>query len=515
MFQRFIERIMNKRLGFQLSLLAVLLVVFSCKKDEGSSIQPPEAEKDYQTVPFSITVGITPNAGSADGIEFKQAFADGDIVEITNPQVLYEPCTISVGSSAGKPSATFSGEFKVKYGSELVSGSTQLTAVLKNGTKYNHGKPFVDVKPVESIAEGFERYGYWSCENFTYSSSSMSVSLEQKTVVVEFSIPFTANVAFKYGNADFNELVQGDKMFAVPFGTAIECSTMNLSKSLDTERKAYYSVRVTKPEECLPGLFSVAEDRQVYFSKGNLQYRPMDGEWRLAPEQYHRCFEGLGEYEFGENYANWQGTDKWTDVFYWGMWIVGGNPYWVSSEEVEYTLPLDEDGNLVGDCAYGAEWTVLSRDEWKYLIYQRPDAHKKRGGAIIGEVLGAVILPDDWSNPEGLQPLMWDYKVVHDEDVPNRYSVEEWKRLETAGAVFLPKTYTIFYGIGSHVSSEIYLTRSWCDVTNDEGEGFNFLLAENMIRFFKTWADDNNTIYSSSSHPVRLVRYYKADTTVE
>lgn len=512
MFQRFIERIMNKRLGFQLSLLAVLLVVFSCKKDEGSSIQPPEAEKDYQTVPFSITVGITPNAGSADGIEFKQAFADGDIVEITNPQVLYEPCTISVGSSAGKPLATFSGEFKVKYGSELVSGSTQLTAVLKNGTKYYHGKPFVDVKPVESIAEGFERYGYWSCENFTYSSSSMSVSLEQKTVVVEFSIPFTANVAFKYGNADFNELVQGDKMFAVPFGTAIECSTMNLSKSLDTEWKAYYSVRVTKPEECLSGLFSVAEDRQVYFSKGNLQYRPMDGEWHLAPEQYHSCFQGYGGYEVGENYANWQGPDKWTDFFYFGMWLVGGKPYWVSSEEVEeYTLPLDADGNLVGDCAYGAEWTVLSRDEWTYLMDERPNALQKRGGAIVGGVFGAVILPDDWSYPEGLQPLVCDYKVRNSRDIPNRYSVDEWVRMEAAGAVFLPEIGQLFLGTIFDTVGFIYFSSSCRDYTNKVGSEINFNVLNNKFEF--SGAHGRSDWFSL--HPVRLVRYYKADTTVE
>ena len=36
----------------------------------------------------------------------------------------------------------------------------------------------------------------------------------------------------------------------------------------------------------LPGVFSVAEGRQVQFSQGNLQYQPSTATWRFAEHQY-------------------------------------------------------------------------------------------------------------------------------------------------------------------------------------------------------------------------------------
>ena len=40
------------------------------------------------------------------------------------------------------------------------------------------------------------------------------------------------------------------------------------------------------PEGCLPGLFSVSETQQVYFSRGNLQYQASTNTWRFAEHQY-------------------------------------------------------------------------------------------------------------------------------------------------------------------------------------------------------------------------------------
>ena len=59
------------------------------------------------------------------------------------------------------------------------------------------------------------------------------------------------------------------------------------------------------PEGALPGLFSVAEGRQVRFSKGNLQYQASTGIWRFA-ERHTEAGElnfdlGLGEDKVGVN----------------------------------------------------------------------------------------------------------------------------------------------------------------------------------------------------------------------
>jgi len=65
--------------------------------------------------------------------------------------------------------------------------------------------------------------------------------------------------------------------------------------------------------------FSVSESKQVYFSKGNLQYNPKNETWRFAENQWDVCHQS-GD-NVGEDYASWQGDDKWTDLFGWGMWL--------------------------------------------------------------------------------------------------------------------------------------------------------------------------------------------------
>ena len=93
-------------------LLALFLTATSCHKDDPLPDDPPIEEEQYQTVPFSITIGINPMEGTADGVELKQSFDEGDVVEISNPQVLYEPLEISTNGYAGKTQLDFSGELK-------------------------------------------------------------------------------------------------------------------------------------------------------------------------------------------------------------------------------------------------------------------------------------------------------------------------------------------------------------------------------------------------------------------
>ena len=152
---------MEKHVKILISILAIMLVATSCKKDDDPKPDNPpiEEEKDYQTAAYTFTIDITPMQGSVEGVEFKTAFAAGDQIEITNPQVLYEPLTISADGNAGKSTATFTGEMKIKKDVDIASG-IQLTAVLKNGGNYNDGKPFVDVIKLTSLADDINKYSY-------------------------------------------------------------------------------------------------------------------------------------------------------------------------------------------------------------------------------------------------------------------------------------------------------------------------------------------------------------------
>ena len=469
-------------------LLVLVITATSCNKDNTTPDTPVD-NVDYQTIPFSITIGITPMNGSVNGVDLKQSFASGDVVEISNPQILYEPLIIKTTSFIGKTKFIYSGEVKIKKGEELTAGSTKLTAVLKNGTNYNNGKPFVDVQKVASLAQGLDQYSYWACENFTYNADATSINLVQNTVFVDVTL-FGAKVAMKYGMAFYNEVVKGNYFYAVPSGTNIEIEGLGLDVNADGAKKSFYHIGAEVPDGCLPALFSVGENKFVFFSKGNLEYRPMDGEWCFAPQQYHQCFYS-GD-DLGDNYANWMGEDKWTNVFQFGAYLEGGNP--CNTVNVENNnMALDANNNLSGSCAYGSDWTTLTESEWIYLLNQRYDAMQKRFGAVVNDVYGLVVLPDDWVTPEGLS-FKTQYQVKYRKDIPNSFTIDEWALMESAGALFLPT--------GIKINTYFSLEFAYQSLTFDKSQNRAVVMSYNI--FTNESGTEGYSI--STGIPVRLVQ---------
>ena len=66
----------------------------------------------------------------------------------------------------------------------------------------------------------------------------------------------------------------------------------------------------THPTGSINGLFSVSATQQVYFSKGNLQYRASTNTWRFAEHQYDCC--GSNNQSVSSTYSGW------IDLFGWG-----------------------------------------------------------------------------------------------------------------------------------------------------------------------------------------------------
>jgi hypothetical protein len=86
---------------------------------------------------------------------------------------------------------------------------------------------------------------------------------------------------------------------------------------------------------------------------------------------------------------------------------------------------ISNGGNKAG------QWRTLTNDEWTYLT-QRDG---KCGMATIqGLFNGIIILPDDWTIPNGLT-FTSGYSNGF---ATNNYSIGDWQRMEAAGAVFLP-----------------------------------------------------------------------------
>lgn len=482
------------------AFLALILTVTSCSKNDDNNPTPTEEEKDYETVNFSLTATLTHISGNINGTELKSTFANDDIIEISNTQILYEPLILTSTDCKGKSSATFSGEMKVKKGASL--SNTKLTAVLKNTNNkslYNGGKPFNDVKGISSLADETDLYSYWVCENFAYNGDGLNINLVQNTVFVQFNIPFAVKVDIKNGQAVYSSIVSVGNCFAVPIGSTIECKPLKLEKCLESKDKAFYTISSTTPKDCLSGLFSIGEDKQVFFCKSNLQYRPLDGAWRLAENQYVKCFDKDVElsYDFGDDFANWLGEDKWTDLFRWGSWIVGGYPNKTGTLN-DYQVPVDANNNLIGTCAFGSEWTVLSDEEWDYLFSKRTDASQKCGGALIDDIKGWVIVPDDFIAPDGIKPFEAPFDVLI-ENMPNKYTKEEWTKMESAGAVFLRRSGDIYKGY-SKTTTYSYTLNAYQTKTYDDLNGYDIWFDELACKY------DYHDKTITRALPIRLVQ---------
>ena len=217
----------------------------------------------------------------------------------------------------------------------------------------------------------------------------------------------------------------------------------------------------------LPGLFSVAPDRQVHFSQGNLQYYPDDNMWRFAEHQWDyvggECSDDqLGIMDFGTVYANGAKCDNvlmnkyyegWMDLFCWGTsgWNNGNlyyHPYNYAGLVHNFFGPV---GNfdLTGEYAQAdwgvhntisnggsRQWRTPSADEYNYLLQERETPSGIRfAKAVVAGVRGLVVLPDDWNES------IYHFKGanVNGNYTANVITGREWMDvLEPASAVFLP-----------------------------------------------------------------------------
>ena len=145
------------------------------------------------------------------------------------------------------------------------------------------------------------------------------------------------------------------------------------------------------------GLFSVSEILKVHFAPANLK----SGGHGFVAHQYDRG-----------------------GLFGWGT---GNRPTIATIESEDYSLFYDWGGYNTGGL-----WRTLSSEEWQYILSQRENARIKCGmGTVLG-VPGVVLLPDNWAQPDGCtfkSGYGWRRNV---------YDLDQWNKMEKAGAVFLP-----------------------------------------------------------------------------
>lgn len=224
----------------------------------------------------------------------------------------------------------------------------------------------------------------------------------------------------------------------------------NHNKTGYGEEKSFTTLKMIEaPTGFIKGLFSVSQNKQVYFSQGNLQYQASTNTWRFATNQYDRI--GSANINVSQNYSGW------IDLFCWGTsgynhGAVCYQPWSVSKNVSDYYAYGSYMYNLYNQTGK-ADWgynaisnggnqenlcRTLTINEWKYLLKIRSTSSGYRYAvATVNGVKGIILLPDDW-NPSTYYLDKPDLNVAF---ATNYVQHEEWANLlEPAGAVFLPLT---------------------------------------------------------------------------
>lgn len=237
---------------------------------------------------------------------------------------------------------------------------------------------------------------------------------------------------------------------------------------------------------CLPGCFSVAPQRTVQFSPGNLQYRASTATWRFAPQQY--AIAGNDNNLIASNY------DGWIDLFGWGTsgWHGAARaylPYAHSGNASDYigasltdSLQRADWGvnNIIDSAGYSRGlWRTLTASEMTYLLDQR--AASTIGGtadarycyAVVNNVRGLILFPDQFILPTSVPtPAAINQPTAAYNS--NTYSAEQWATMEQNGAVFLPAAGSR-NGNRYSISS---ISRYWTSTASGASRAYALILAE-------------------------------------
>ena len=196
----------------------------------------------------------------------------------------------------------------------------------------------------------------------------------------------------------------------------------------DMIRAALCDCDPTKPNRRI-GVFSVAPDKQVSFSQGNLQYLPAANIWKFADTQYE--YLGNANKYLKPTFRNW------VDLFGWSANNTTA-PFGVSTSTnaTDYAGEFVDWGvnTICGDAP--GTWRTLSNEEWEYLFKKRANAAQLYSKGSVDGTRGMIVLPDNWVLPEGVQFTVDTANLTMALDL-NAYSFAEWQKMEDAGAVFL------------------------------------------------------------------------------
>ena len=273
------------------------------------------------------------------------------------------------------------------------------------------------------------------------------------------------------GTGDFTSSIRGLTIGKTYFVRAYATNSVGTSYGKVTALTAGTPIPIIK------GVFSISDDRNVYFSPGNLQWTstgthntmvtikgglpPESGTWRFAEHQWDTI--GIGNESISSSYTGW------IDLFGWATsgWdnkntyyqpydyrnnSTGSTGYgYGPTDGRSYNFSLIDDGNgnnyewadwgVFNAVSNGGDaplqWRVLNAKEWNYLMnWRRTASGYHYAKAIVNNIPGLIILPNDWDERTfHLESYDKASASFRDNDIRDR----DWTDvLERAGCIFLP-----------------------------------------------------------------------------
>lgn len=260
------------------------------------------------------------------------------------------------------------------------------------------------------------------------------------------------------------------------------------------------------------GEFSVSETKKVTFSPGNLQYHKASNTWRFAEDQLTYL---------GKVNSEIAGGNDWIDLFGWSGGII--NKYY-ATDRSKAASKSSKNGSDNRDPKFGVSmsiaqydyfgsfvdwgmhqingdsaevWRTLTSAEWNYIFEGRKNASELWSVGQVWGVNGLILLPDNWVAPKGVafEPGYYDEEGEYHFSNHQTFTEAQWKRMEAAGAVFLPAS---GYRFGADASNEEYCGYYWSATADGTNKAY--------CLYFVSNGKNVGSNYRHYGHSVRLVK---------
>lgn len=500
----------------------------SCSSDELSSVPVPDGTDKSKVYMLCIETqkggGASQRALAEDGEYIRSTWATTDKVYVKKGDSWFYG---ELQPQSDGASTTLRG---VIAGLDIVAGDVLTLQYLKKGDMTYDGQ-------IGTLAD--------ISENFDYATAEVTVSSvdsEGNVYLTESSANFKNQQAIlklilkdgdgnNFNASQLTVYSDGKKCTVTPASAtnvmyvAVPCGTDNVrflaSNSnhryygdIPSQHKGFFKTITLDMKEC--GLFSVANDRKVKFSKGNMQATWNGTKWTWAFAEHQWDYVGAAP---GNTAVNGNGTvstsNVTVDLF---GWVGASNTTWSgpngsgstgeaamhgisNSSEITSTSgygnstndALKSDwGNVRITNGEGYTWRSLTSAEWRYLFKIR------NSGTILNAYTSALYtfatINTDGTSIKGIILFPDGIKIANSDatwgsinalsSYATKCTTAQWLFLEDMGCVFLPasgfRTGAVVYAAGNN---GLYWSSSSDGTSGGEGGALSFEFRSNDLEF--------------------------------